>query len=128
MGDLTKNFSRKEFACKCGCGFADINPDIVTIAQAIRDKVEEPVIVSSGCRCKTHNKRVGGVHNSPHLTGMAADFRCKSGAVKIFSAIKAMTDAGELPKWGYCKRYIKQNFVHIDVNIKNRTFVYAEGN
>ena len=25
MGDLTKNFSRSEFACKCGCGFDDID-------------------------------------------------------------------------------------------------------
>lgn len=24
MGDLTKNFNRFEFACKCGCGFDDI--------------------------------------------------------------------------------------------------------
>jgi hypothetical protein len=56
------------------------------------------------------------------------DLSCASGAVKIFEAIKTLTNGGTLPKWGYCKRYINKNFVHIDVDTKNRSGVYAEGN
>ena len=25
MGDLSENFSRSEFECKCGCGFATVD-------------------------------------------------------------------------------------------------------
>ena len=36
---LTKNFKRSEFACKCGCGFDDIDLKLVNIIQIIRDEV-----------------------------------------------------------------------------------------
>ena len=34
-----------------------------------------PIIINSGFRCKTVNVLVGGVKNSQHLTGQAADIR-----------------------------------------------------
>ncbi len=36
-----------------------------------------PIIVNSGFRCETVNCRVGGVSNSQHLLGQAADIRPK---------------------------------------------------
>jgi len=38
-----------------------------------REYYGRPVIVSSGYRCKKLNDKVGGVKNSAHLTGCAAD-------------------------------------------------------
>ena len=32
-----------------------------------------PVVITSGTRCRRHNAAVGGVYNSLHLTGSAAD-------------------------------------------------------
>ena len=37
MGDLTANFNRAEFACKCGCGKDDIKDALAVKVQAIRD-------------------------------------------------------------------------------------------
>lgn len=41
MGDLSKNFSRSELACKCGCGFGlgrnDLHIDLIAMLQRIRD-------------------------------------------------------------------------------------------
>ncbi len=73
MGDLTDNFSRSEFACKCGCGFDEIALDTVYICQTLRQHFERPVTITSGCRCPEHNADVGGAVTSQHLAGTAAD-------------------------------------------------------
>jgi len=44
-----------------------------TILQPIREKFGKPIIVSSGYRCPKLNKAVGGVKNSDHMYGCAAD-------------------------------------------------------
>ena len=127
MGDLTKDFSRKEFACKCGCGFDDIDTRLVHMAQKIRDLLGEPVRVNSACRCAKHNKAVGGVDGSYHTKGLAADLSCASGGQKLYHKIKYLYQAGALDGLEYCKRYIKGNFVHIDIGRK-RTNRFEEGN
>lgn len=42
----------------------------------IREKVGKPVLISSGFRCPVLNKAVGGVSNSQHQKGLAADLIC----------------------------------------------------
>lgn len=46
---------------------------ITECLQPLRDKLKKPVIVTSGYRCPQVNKAVGGVANSQHMTGQAAD-------------------------------------------------------
>jgi uncharacterized protein YcbK (DUF882 family) len=73
MGDLTKNFSRSEYACKCGCGFDTVDYDLVMIHQQIRDHFGSSVTITSACRCDEHNARCGGADNSQHKDGRAGD-------------------------------------------------------
>jgi len=73
MGDLSKNFSRAEFACHCGCGFDSPDARLIILLQAVRDYYGLPIKVLSGCRCAKHNKKVGGASRSQHLLGFAAD-------------------------------------------------------
>lgn len=47
------------------------------VLDPIREFVGVPVIVTSGYRCEWLNKAVGGVPNSQHRTGHAADFYVK---------------------------------------------------
>lgn len=42
----------------------------------IREKVGKPILISSGFRCPVLNKAVGGVSNSQHKKGLAADLIC----------------------------------------------------
>ena len=42
----------------------------------IREKLGKPILVNSGFRCPALNKAVGGVANSQHLKGLAADVVC----------------------------------------------------
>ena len=76
MGDITENFSRYEFACRCGCGFNEIDERLVHRLQVVRDIVKIPMIINSGCRCIKHNnsKGVGGKPGSFHLIGKAGDW------------------------------------------------------
>lgn len=73
MNDLSEFFSRKEFACKCGCGFDDISLSLVRNLTSLREILDEPIHILSGCRCSKHNKECGGVEHSQHLRGLAAD-------------------------------------------------------
>lgn len=74
MGDLSENFSRHEFACKCGCGFDTVDAATLDLLERVRARCGgHPVTIHSGCRCPAYNKKVGGSPNSQHLVGRAAD-------------------------------------------------------
>ena len=48
------------------------------VLQPLREHVGGPIVVNSGYRSKEVNRLVGGVKNSQHLTGEAADLRIES--------------------------------------------------
>jgi uncharacterized protein YcbK (DUF882 family) len=74
MGDLTEDFSRYEFACKCGCGFAAVDTVLLATLQKMRKHFRSPVRITSGCRCPAHNATTpGAAPNSYHTKGMAVD-------------------------------------------------------
>lgn len=66
MSSITKNFSEREFACSCGCGEGVISEKLVTLLQKLRNKVG-PITITSGIRCESWNKSVGGAILSRHV-------------------------------------------------------------
>ena len=57
---LTKNFNLSEFTCKCGN--CEIPPDVLgnikilaEQLQIIRNRLNKPIKINSGYRCKYHN-------------------------------------------------------------------------
>lgn len=81
MGDLTKNLSRSEFECQCGCGFDTVDFDLPIVLQntvhhfTIKyQEYDVRIKINSGTRCRTHNANVGGSAKSRHMTAQAADF------------------------------------------------------
>ena len=74
---ISEHFARKEFACGDGCGFAACDIELVSILEKVRAHFHMPVTITSGCRCESHNKNIGGKPKSLHLRGMAADFMVK---------------------------------------------------
>lgn len=76
--DEIEHFTRDEFKCKCGgkyCNGFPSEPDerMVRIADQLRKNLGVPVTIVSGLRCKTWNAIQGGVSNSQHMYGEAAD-------------------------------------------------------
>ena len=53
----------------------NINLLVDNVLDPIRDMVNAPIIITSGYRCPQVNRLVGGVDNSQHMSGCAADFR-----------------------------------------------------
>ena len=64
------------------------------VLQPLRDFLGKPVVISSGYRCPELNKAVGGVKNSQHMKGEAADIHVDSTEhlLKIMHFIMDETD------------------------------------
>ena len=77
---VTKNFSPEEFRCNCGhcTGYPSYMKQVeLKHLQKVRDHYKKPMTITSGLRCSYENSRVGGVRNSGHTRGYAADFYMK---------------------------------------------------
>lgn len=72
---ISAHFSRKEFACKCGCGFDAVDVGLIQVLEDLREHFNRPITITSGCRCEDHNKSIGGSINSQHTKGKAADIK-----------------------------------------------------
>ena len=64
------------------------------VLQPLRDFLGKPVVISSGYRCAELNKAVGGVRNSQHMKGEAADIHVENTEhlLKIMHFIMDETD------------------------------------
>lgn len=106
----TKNFSIQEMACKCGeCDPAEhiMNTWYMTRLQKIRELIAQPLIITSGYRCESHNASVGGSRGSFHLLGRAADIRAENGRMRSELVMYAF-------KAGCYGIGIGADFIHID--------------
>ena len=100
------------------------------MAETIRQALGVPVRVNSGCRCKEHNAKVGGVKKkydkngkllskgSNHMYGLAADLSSSLGSAKMFETVKKLHAEGKLPALDYCIKY--RTFIHIDCGGKRK--------
>lgn len=81
---LSPNFHEYEFRCRCReqghkddptyCqGITIVDPTLVQALQVMRGKVKVPITINCGYRCPVHNRDVGGVIDSQHILGKAAD-------------------------------------------------------
>lgn len=119
MGDLSKNFSRHEFAClgeDCCDHSAPVMPELVSGLQTLRDRVGLPLSISCGFRCRRHNKAVSRTPDSQHTLGTAVDVRCPKGftpkqLAELAETIPVFRDGG-------IGVYPEEGFVHVDVRIK----------
>ena len=66
------------------------------LLEPAREAIGCPVIITSGFRCEAVNRQVGGVKNSQHLVGQAADIRPRDPAqfqrLIAFLKTHALTD------------------------------------
>lgn len=74
----TKHFKVSEFECKCGQCDIKLDSELMAVCELIRLRFNQPVIITSGYRCPTHNANVGGAKGSKHMEGIAADIKVKN--------------------------------------------------
>lgn len=102
-------FTNEEFQCKCGkCPVQPVDPVLLARLNGLRSKYGKPIYITSGWRCEDYNKKVGGVGDSAHLDGTAADIFCTSSHdryILLFHSIGLFNRIG-----------IGTTFLHVDVS------------
>lgn len=116
--DEIEFFTREEFRCQCKgkyCNGFPVEPQekLVRTVNEIRKRLGVPVTIvesgGSGVRCEIHNRNVGGVENSDHKTGNAADLHSdKSPEEMARVAEEVMGHTGQIGiySWG----------IHVGIN------------
>lgn len=116
--DNSEFFDREEFRCQCKgkyCNGFPVEPEeeLVRVCNEIRRRLGVPVSIvdsgGSGVRCSRHNAAVGGVGNSNHLYGRAADLHSGKSPKEMYRVAETVLgNTGELGlyDWG----------IHVGVN------------
>ena len=91
------------------------------ILQPIRDAWRAPIVVTSGFRSEEVNKAVGGVKNSQHRLGEAADLTIggKDRNKKLFNLIYKLISQGKIKVGQLIDEYNYQ-WIHISLPRKNK--------
>lgn len=105
-----RHFNPSEFTCKCGCGLNNINDELVNMLDNARELAGVSFIVTSGCRCGEHNKKVGGKPDSSHLSGLAVDIAAP--IEKRYAILAALINVG-FERIGIS---FNGNFIHVDID------------
>ena len=113
---LSANFCVKEFACHDGSDCILIDTELVKLLQKIREHFGKPVTINSAYRNAAYNKKVGGVSNSQHTKGTAADIVVKGVTPKTVAqyAEYLMPNSGGIGEYGGRKG----EFTHVDTRAK----------
>lgn len=92
-----------------------------TILQPIRDAWRAPIVVNSGYRSEALNKAVGGVSNSQHRLGEAADIKVggKERNKKLFNFIYKLISQGKIKVGQLIDEYNYQ-WIHVSLPRKNK--------
>jgi len=106
-------FDYKEFLCKCGRPECDslkvINPNLLDHLNILRELLKRPLLITSGLRCEFWNEKEGGVPDSEHLVGDAADIQCTTSKER-FDIVRFSWRAG------FKRVGIGKTFIHLDVS------------
>lgn len=98
------------------------------VLEPLREAMNEPIPISSGFRCEQLNSAVGGVSNSQHTKGQAADL-CIGGDLergkKWFNYIKNNLKFDQLI-WEHSRSgtyWVHVSFVHPDLGCNRRQVI-----
>ena len=113
----SEHFSDAELAChgttcgpnKNGCHVNGCHRVLLDALEQFRALVGKPVIVNDAYRCPIHNAQVGGVPDSEHVSGIAADI-CVDG----MSGADLETSALRCPLITAIGRSDDPPYIHID--------------
>ena len=80
---MSEHFNYPETSCRCGCGYNPVSDVLLGFLEDLRAAINEQYAtpetgeiglnLNCVCRCPDHNAAVGGVPNSQHVEGTAAD-------------------------------------------------------
>lgn len=107
---LSSNLVQNEIDCKCNnveCHFTLVDPKLIFAFQNLRNVWGSAIKITSGFRCQSHNKSVGGVNFSLHTKGQAIDLVPLNGNLTEFEKLARLI-------FPFVKKYDDLGFVHCD--------------
>ncbi|MGI9413526.1 MAG: YcbK family protein [Hyphomicrobiales bacterium] len=87
-----------------------VKPRLVQMLIEVQRHYGRPLHIISGCRSKSHNRKVGGAKRSQHLHCKAADFK-----IAGVSKYKLAAFLRRLPGRGGVGVYCRSSYVHLDI-------------
>lgn len=114
---LSDHFNSAEFRCKCGRQHSTlINPNLVKKLEELHSALRcSKIIISSGYRCKDHDKAVGGTGYGKHTEGTAADFICYDKSGSVINSKKVACAAQDIGFGGIANIKKTYDYIHCDV-------------
>jgi uncharacterized protein YcbK (DUF882 family) len=114
---MTKNFSKEEFDCNDGSEMPiNIYHNMVKVAnqlQVLRNYIKKPIKINSAWRSQEYNESIGGVKDSQHIMGRAADIVVKGMLpIELSKIIEDLISKGEMLQGGIG---IYSSFIHYDI-------------
>ena len=114
---MTKNFSKEEFDCNDGSEMPiNIYHNMVKVAnqlQILRNHLGKPIQINSAWRSEEYNASVGGVKDSQHIMGRAADIVVRDlNPIEVYNTIEKLIMNGEILQGGLG---LYDTFVHYDI-------------
>jgi len=110
---ISPYFNLSEFACPC-CNLIMLHPKLLAKLVELRNNLERPVYITSGYRCFEYNRKVGGIVNSYHCIGLAADIKVKD--INLITLLEVCENID----FNGIGLYEKKNFLHLDVRPTKR--------
>jgi len=122
MGDLSPHFSKSELACHC-CGTLKIEQRLLDALEQLRSLAQRPLVIHDAYRCPAHNQAVGGVIDSEHTRGMAADIGIPGLPLQRMYELALRVEP-------FCSGGIgayDQGFLHVDVRLHRTRWARLHG-
>ncbi len=109
---MSKFYTDDDFACKCCGELPDngIDSRLIEVLDAMSEVHGEKLELSCAYRCPEHNAEVGGVENSQHVLGTAADVLCPDDIT-----VDELAELAEECGADGIGTYYDDEFVHVDV-------------
>ncbi len=121
---ITPHFNAQEFRCKCGQNHDILISDtLVSKLETLRTALNcSKIILTSGYRCPSHDKNVGGTGGGQHTKGTAVDVRCYDSDGKIISSKLVCCTAQDLGFTGIANITSSYTSTHLDVRSSGKWY------
>jgi len=109
MSRAFEYFRLMEFMCPCCQQVRPMQHTFINLLDKARAIANVPFVITSGYRCKDYNKYVGGVADSSHTKGYAADIQVENSHMrcKMLAALISV---------GFNRIGIADTFIHVDMD------------
>jgi len=109
-------FKESEFMMANSKVFDKMDAMFLPLLDELRQRVGEPLVITSSYRSKEYNKFIGGAKKSQHLYGKAVDLACNNGTLRA-KIVRHALDLGLTVG-------IAKGFCHIDNRDNQIVFTY----